>query len=673
MFSQGPPYAPRYQGLGGVPEIIPDTPISAVLLALYLTLGIIHINIFKANKSRGHKFIFNGAILGLCKIRIVTMSLRIAWAFYPRNARLAIAANMFVYVGTIILFGTDWFFVQRIVRAQHQRLGWSTAYRIFHRGALVALVMTLLMIIVAGIWQSYTTNSTKLHVFRILQLLGQTYFTVFCFAPAIVVLFSGLIPRTEIEKFGAGRLRVNITILLVAVTVLTVGQLFRCVIAWTPQTPVVNAAGRPVPQPWYLHKACFYVFNFATEMIVIIMFALVRVDLRFHIPNGSRMSGDYSGRNSRVDLNATSHISLNHSLNKRSLACVGPTVPAVEQNESNETVHQYETSVFEDSHTLAESLHYAGSTLEADDTTGAREVERQPRTSTSSHGSIYSSSFNDRSVAFADQVPPLLQIPTEWPLTNDQMPHSSMSMNKHRASLSRKGNAKRTFDLANHNLNGVDVGDAIDDALAALGHNSKTNQNATGTASGSTEMVGTLLLPPAAAVSHETHHAASQTATKRSKSLKNPLAPRHRATFPPKSVLKSSSNSRSSTHVQSSNLDDTHHVVQEVPDVSQPPQVARRQSAGRPSSVEPITLAPTPSYDARSIMDMSLPADSISHVSRAATRSSVVAPLPSSLYSDGTTSSDARDAALAEKEYRAFSFDLSSVYSDELTVDKEHV
>jgi hypothetical protein len=40
-------------------------PIAAVLLVLYLIFGVIHIKIFKANKGRGHKFIFNGALLGM--------------------------------------------------------------------------------------------------------------------------------------------------------------------------------------------------------------------------------------------------------------------------------------------------------------------------------------------------------------------------------------------------------------------------------------------------------------------------------------------------------------------------------------------------------------------------------------------------------------------------------
>jgi hypothetical protein len=65
IIAAGPPYPPNNQGLGGEPNVIPDVPITAVFLLLYLIFGVIHIKIFKANKDRGHKFIFNGAILGM--------------------------------------------------------------------------------------------------------------------------------------------------------------------------------------------------------------------------------------------------------------------------------------------------------------------------------------------------------------------------------------------------------------------------------------------------------------------------------------------------------------------------------------------------------------------------------------------------------------------------------
>jgi hypothetical protein len=582
------------------------------------------------------------------------MSLRIAWACYPRNIGLGIAANVFVYVGTIILFMIDWFFAQRIVRAQHQRIGWSTPYRIFHRGALAVLIITLLMIIMVSIWQFFTASGYKLHVFRALQLTGQTYFTVFCFAPAVIVLVSVLVPRTEIEKFGAGRLRVNITILLIAVAVLTTGQLFRCVIAWIPQTPVFNAAGRPVVTPWYLHKACFYAFNFITEIVVVIMFALVRVDLRFHVPNGSRMSGDYSGRNSRVNLNSTSnvnsYVSLAASTKKDGLPCAAPIVPMSQRHESCETLHKYDTSVFEDSNTLADSLQYTGSTLEVDSKTGAWKVKRISGGSISSRGSIYSSidsptrsSFNDRSVTFADDVPPVPEIPAEWPLPNGQIRKSTTT------AIVEKGIAKKTFELANHDMNGADVGDAVTDALASLEHNSEKNNEKSvskiDSQHSSKEVItATPMSPPYADVSP-----IEPAITKPKKLTKNPLAPRHRATFPPKSALKTSS-----THSVTSSTNTP--TITEAPEIPMPPPQAVRPQ--RTPSVELIKLSQRSNSDANRFVDMSLQGDKASDVSRPVSVKGGLSHAPSSTYStDDTTSSDRREMVEAEEEYRRFSFE----------------
>jgi hypothetical protein len=57
--------------------------------------------------------------------------------------------------------------------------------------------------------------------------------------------------------------------------------------------------------PWYLSRACFYVFNFTVEVCVVYMYALLRVDQRFHVPDGAKGPGSYSAasraKNTRPD------------------------------------------------------------------------------------------------------------------------------------------------------------------------------------------------------------------------------------------------------------------------------------------------------------------------------------------------------------------------------------
>ncbi|KAF1932810.1 uncharacterized protein M421DRAFT_416422 [Didymella exigua CBS 183.55] len=463
-----PPYSPTNAGLGGSPDVIPDIPVTAVFLVLYLILGVVHIKILKSNKGRGHKFIFNGALLGLCKIRLITMSLRIAWACHQRNVGLAMAANIFVYVGTIILYMVNWFFTQRVVRAQHTKLGWSMPYRIVHRGALVFLIVSLLMIIVTSIWQNFTLNKNARRIFRDMQLAGQTYFTVFAFAPIVFVLISLALPRHETDKFGAGRLRVNITILLIAAAVVSAGQIFRCVIVWLPPSPLRNAQGQFQNPPWYYDKACFFAFNFVTEIIVLVMYAIVRVDLRFHVPDGAKRAGDYS------------RSSVNVHVSEKALH---PNMVSMHSNGSNETLHSYQISLFEDSGTLADSLRYPLSTLEIDGKTGAWKVKRASGVSTGSNRSSTSSqspTWLDKNTMEENDIPPVPDIPNRmsWPLRTSMMhPNDLMAGPEHdNPSRTSKGTSKmnsrsppkRQYELKDHGFNDHDVGDAVRAALNKL-------------------------------------------------------------------------------------------------------------------------------------------------------------------------------------------------------------
>ena len=92
------------------------------------------------------------------------------------------------------------------------------------------------------------------------------------------------------EKFGSGRFRTKIAILLVASVLLCLGASFRVGINYKTPRPRDDPAG-------YQSKACFYIFNFTVEIIVIWLYFIVRVDRRFFIPNGSKGPGDYAGTN----------------------------------------------------------------------------------------------------------------------------------------------------------------------------------------------------------------------------------------------------------------------------------------------------------------------------------------------------------------------------------------
>jgi len=144
------------------------------------------------------------------------------------------------------------------------------------------------MIIVCTIQTFFTRDQHILQIDRHVSLFGATYFAVAAFVPIPLLVLRVVIPIRSTEKFGQGKTQTKIAILLFSSALLTLGAAFRAGIAYIPR-PINNPA-------WYHSKACFYIFNFTIEWIVVALYAIVRVDRRFIIPNGAHGPGSYSGQ-----------------------------------------------------------------------------------------------------------------------------------------------------------------------------------------------------------------------------------------------------------------------------------------------------------------------------------------------------------------------------------------
>jgi hypothetical protein len=285
----GPPYAPRTAAVGGLPSILPDVPISAVFLVIYLGFAITNMTILQVNLRRQHKFIMSGALFGFSMSRIIAFTLRIIWATRQHNVRIAIASNVFANAGVLVIYVINLISAQRILRAKQPSVGWhpsiSIVLKIFYGGIPAALVLVIYSIVQG----SYTLNPHTLHAVRDIQLAAITYLLVFTTLPLWLLLVAHfLLPKSADEElFGHGSMRakVIINVLSTCIAVLIAG--FKTGTSW--ETP------RPLSDPaWYHSKPAFYVFTFVLEILILSLLTFSRIDKRFHIPNGSKQAGDYS-------------------------------------------------------------------------------------------------------------------------------------------------------------------------------------------------------------------------------------------------------------------------------------------------------------------------------------------------------------------------------------------
>ncbi len=278
-----------------------DVPISAVFLALFIGAAAGHMAIFQINKRRGHKFIMSVLLFGFSMARVATMVMRIVWATRPTNIPVAIAAQIFTSAGILLLFIINLIFAQRILRAAHPHFGWHKAVSVAFNILYVLIIIILIMVITTTVQSFYTLNDNTRRIDRNIQLTAASFLTAVCFLPLPLVILGVIVHRkTRLEKFGIGRWRTKVGILLASTTLLTLGAAFRCGTAFMPLRPRNNPA-------WYHAKWCYYFFNFVIEAIVVYLYILVRVDRRFHVPNGSKQAGDYSGRNKQFDKEDSHH------------------------------------------------------------------------------------------------------------------------------------------------------------------------------------------------------------------------------------------------------------------------------------------------------------------------------------------------------------------------------
>jgi hypothetical protein len=214
--------------------------------------------------------------------------MRIVWACYPTNVRIAIAAQILANAGVIIIFIANLILVQRVLRAYHPRLGWSMPARIILRGLIASVVGCLIMLIVCLIISIYTLKQSTIDQTHIAQTVALTYFAFLAFLPVPVIGLCFIIPRRQrIEKFGTGSMRYKLFLILFTSCLLTLGAAFRAGVIYY-RIPITE------PTRWFQSKACFYCFIYLIEIIVVFTYALSRFDKRFHIPDGSSAPGHYS-------------------------------------------------------------------------------------------------------------------------------------------------------------------------------------------------------------------------------------------------------------------------------------------------------------------------------------------------------------------------------------------
>ena len=153
-------------------------------------------------------------MFGFCMARILTLTLRIVWARFPHDVSIAIAANIFVSAGILIMYILNLLFASRIIRALQPTVGWHPALRIFFKVLYALIGCSLALVIVLTVMSSYTLDPKIKHEALWIQRGAVLYMFIFTLVPACLLAVALLLPKhTGAEEFGHGSMKTKIIIL----------------------------------------------------------------------------------------------------------------------------------------------------------------------------------------------------------------------------------------------------------------------------------------------------------------------------------------------------------------------------------------------------------------------------------------------------------------------------
>lgn len=185
-----------------------------------------------------------------------------------------------------LTFVTNVILTQRIVRSMHPQIGWSAPFSMITRSLALSVPVITILNVVAILVAFLTNYKTVQDAFLGVVKFGVSYNLVVVAFPFVAVFLACSVPGPRPERFGTGSLRVKTSLVLFTTVCLATGASVRTYSFFNPR-PALNA------DPLY-SKPVFYTTQFMLEIVVVALYALLRFDLLFHIPNGSHKPGDYS-------------------------------------------------------------------------------------------------------------------------------------------------------------------------------------------------------------------------------------------------------------------------------------------------------------------------------------------------------------------------------------------
>lgn len=186
---------------GGYPSES-DVPGCIVFMVVFLILGILHLALFIINFSRGHYFWLTLGWVGYCLVRFIGFTMWMEWGKDITNAKLGIASEVFLIVGSIILVTTNLVLAQRLFTWRHpvggsRKLFWSIMLTLY----AVVLIVIAITIVASAVPYVYVLSQSSYESYKKIVMVSAVLILLYTLtAISLIALSYFFKPTTKDEN-----------------------------------------------------------------------------------------------------------------------------------------------------------------------------------------------------------------------------------------------------------------------------------------------------------------------------------------------------------------------------------------------------------------------------------------------------------------------------------------
>lgn len=241
----------------------------------------------ESHRRKGHNRTIPIITFLFCGERVLACAVRVAWASRPDSVRIAVASQVLLQAGVLLLLLLNLILAERVLLGRRPGPRARRCLRVL-LGAMSALtVSALIMVVVSIIVSVYSLDQRTIERCRDVQRAAASYLVVLAVAPAALLSVAPLFSTEPTPRVTKLR-RSEVAVVLSSCLLCTLNAGFKAGVVWARPKSLFDPA-------WYHSRSCLYTFVLGTEVVALVLLLATRADLKFISAASTRNEFEHEG------------------------------------------------------------------------------------------------------------------------------------------------------------------------------------------------------------------------------------------------------------------------------------------------------------------------------------------------------------------------------------------